>query len=159
MNLIGTDNPLAISLLLNDDIYLIKEKAAPLAFDYWGGNAKFILVVHTDAQEKYSTEADKTFLLKMLAALKLTEEHIAFLNIAHYPNVVMEQLIDFFACNKVLVFGVNPQQLNCDASAYNIVELQRVKLLCADSLQVLTNDVTKKTALWKQLQQLFGIGK
>ena len=131
-----------------------------------GGNQKKLLVVFR-AQDENAERFE--FLKKILKAatydieqdillLKLTpDEAFSFvslqakLNQKNSPNGV----------ERLLVFGFEPSffGLNLQVQKYKPFHFYESGFLFSDSLSVLEKDNALKGALWKGMQELFGIGK
>lgn len=158
MNLNAEEHPLALSFLMNEDLYLLKEKKEEIIWDYWGDNKRFVLILHEDKNAKYIQEADKEFLLKILAALKLGQESIALVNIEQYSQLNWSDLQAFFASNKVLLFGVEGSRFGQnDLPEYQPQTWGNVGVLAAPALSVLKDDVAAKAKLWTALKTLFHV--
>lgn len=158
MNINTNDNPIALSFLLNEDLYFIQEKNEFAGFEYFGENNRFVLVLHVDETVKFINQEEKEFLMRMLAALKLTEQSIALVNLAHYKGTNLKQLKDFFACNKVLAFGIEPSGLQLSNTVmYALTDYDAQQLIFADALADLKNDDQKKRTLWMELKKMFNV--
>jgi hypothetical protein len=198
MDSLNTANPLALSILLNEDLYVIEpvettqytedinlkkeeskivepnktvipvlhsttvesqEMAKPQApvnkpsFNYLGDNNKYLLVIVNDKTYQFINDKDLAFLLKILAAKKLDLHDIAILNNDSYEALTFADLKDYFACNKILTFGIDPKSLQIQGITANKAgEFEGVKILGTWALPLLDTDVKKKTIYWNELK-------
>lgn len=182
MHSLKTEHPIALSLLLDDEIYVFGEEktveaqlAAPQtteipketeetvpvadvikekpSFKYLGENNKYILIILNDPDVEFVNQTDLIFLLKILAAKQLELKDIAIVNTAHYSSMDFDTLKDFFACSRVLTFGINPAILNVHGlKANQVLEYNGVKFLGTWSLRQMVNDDNKKRVYWQILK-------
>lgn len=198
MDSLNTAHPLALSILLNEDLYVIEpvetiqntevitahkeepkiavenktvipvlqnvpveaqEQAKPQAvsskpvFNYLGDNNKYLLIIVNDTTHQFINDKDLAFLLKILAAKKLDLHDIAILNTHNYTDLTFKDLKDYFACNKILTFGINPKLLQIQGITANKAgEFDGVKILGTWALPLLDTDVKKKTVYWNELK-------
>lgn len=198
MDSLNTAHPLALSILLNEDLYVIEpvetmqnveintapkeepkaavenkivipvlqdtpmetpEVAKPEAvaskpvFNYLGDNNKYLLIIINDKTHQFINDKDLAFLLKILAAKKLDLHDIAILNTNNYTDLTFKDLKDYFACNKILTFGIDPKSLEIQGIIANKAgEFEGVKILGTWALPLLDSDVKKKTIYWNELK-------
>ncbi|WP_304062935.1 hypothetical protein [Pedobacter glucosidilyticus] len=198
MDSLNTAHPLALSILLNEDLYVIEpvenmpntevitaqkeepqaavenktaipvlhsttvetqEIAKPQApvnkpsFNYLGDNNKYLLVIVNDKTHQFINDKDLAFLLKILAAKKLDLHDIAILNTNSYTDLTFKDLKEYFACNKILTFGIDPKSLQIQGITANKAgEFEGVKILGTWALPLLDTDVKKKTIYWNELK-------
>jgi hypothetical protein len=198
MDSLNTANPLALSILLNEDLYVIepvettqhtedirlkKEESKVVetnktvipvlhsttvepqeitkpqtpvskpSFNYLGDNNKYLLVIVNDKTHQFINDKDLAFLLKILAAKKLDLHDIAILNTERYEALTFTDLKDYFACNKILTFGIDPKSLQIQGITANKAgEFEGVKILGTWALPLLDTDVKKKTIYWNELK-------
>lgn len=169
METLKTENALALSLLLNEEIYVFKdeiasniqkeikpvedipstgnnhqEKSSPV-FNYLGENNQSVLVIVNDPEEEFLNQTDLIFLLRILSAKKLELRDIAILNLARHSNYNVDNLKGFFACNKILTYGINPSILGMQGLTSNtLLEVNGIKFLGTWSLRQMVNDDNKK---------------
>ena len=174
MDSLNTAHPLALSILLNEDLYVIEpvetipntiitaQKEEPKAavenktvipvlqntpietqepakaqtpvskpvFNYLGDNNKYLLIIVNDTTHQFINDKDLAFLLKILAAKKLDLHDIAILNTKSYTDLIFKDLKDYFACNKILTFGIDPKSLQIQGITANKAgEFDSVKIL------------------------------
>lgn len=184
MNPLQTDHPLALSVLINEEIYVFPESAVNIPevqpakasieestspdpvveeskevikvkpeFTYLGDNNKYILVIVKEPVKEFVNQEELVFLLKILAAKKWELKDIAIINIEKYSNLDFDDLKDYFACSRILTFGINPASLNITgASANKTLDFKGVKILGTWTLKQLEKDVSKKTVYWNELK-------
>ncbi|QEK52010.1 hypothetical protein FYC62_10360 [Pedobacter aquae] len=198
MDSLNTAHPLALSILLNEDLYVIEpvettpntevitaQKEEPKAavenktvipvlqntpietqesakaqtpvskpvFNYLGDNNKYLLIIVNDTTHQFINDKDLAFLLKILAAKKLDLHDIAILNTKSYTDLTFKDLKDYFACNKILTFGIDPKSLQIQGITANKAgEFDSVKILGTWALSLLDTDVKKKTVYWNELK-------
>lgn len=126
-------------------------------FHYLGENRKFVLVLVDYPEEDYMPAAEKDYLEKVLASVKIAPDDIALLNYARYPGTAYQRLKDFFAFGHLLLFGVTPLSLKIPGPVlpYRLGLVEDVKILAADSTETLRPDNAKKRALWEELKRTF----
>ncbi|MFD1629256.1 hypothetical protein [Pseudopedobacter beijingensis] len=178
MDALNTNNPIALSLLLDEEIYVFDKDVHPKAIDaapqpqednsvaaeqvaergapdfkYMGENNQYVLVIVNDPETEHLNQTDLIFLLKILAAKKLELKDIAIMNIARHDRYDFDSLRAFFACSKMLTFGINPAILNVHGLKSNIEqEHEGVKFLGTWSLRQMVNDDNKKRTYWQVLK-------
>lgn len=179
MSSLQTDDLIALSLLINEDIYSLKdeetEKKLPetsiktvettqteevkpeqtpqKTFDYLGDNNKYILIVVKEASADFLTPPDLGFLLKILAAKKLELSDVAIINIEKIIAPNFDDLKNFFAFNKIITFGINPQLLHITGAVANKKSIfKEIPVLGTWDLQKLQADKSKKAVFWEELK-------
>lgn len=179
MSSLQTDDLIALSLLINEDIYSLKDeetekklpepsiKTSEIAkvevpepaktpqkiFEYLGDNNKYILIVVKEASADFLTQPDLGFLLKILAAKKLELSDVAIINLEKINTPNFDDLKDFFAFNKVITFGINPQLLSITGAVPNKKSIFKdIPILGTWDLQKLQADKNKKAIFWEELK-------
>ncbi len=165
-------DPISLQFLLNEDIYLIDpiqgnqtnnapsvEKEAPaamaeaVAFDYLGENNKYFLLLINDPTHKSMAPKELEALQSILSAKKMELKDVALVNMNNYPSATFSQLKAYFACNRVVLFGIAPQQLQIPAVASNqIGEHDGVKLLATFGFSEMMSNLDKKKAFWNVMK-------
>lgn len=174
MSALHTEHPLALRILLDEELYQVRETAAspspaaPLAaaaaaaepvagtdFEYLGHNRRFILLLVHEPGEPAVSPATLESLNRILGGLNLTLEDVALLNLARYPDATFNTLKGFFACSKAVLFGIDPARLGLPALPSNeISALDRVKLLATFSFQEMNAQKQKKRIFWDEMKKL-----
>jgi hypothetical protein len=209
MNPLQTDNLMALSFLIDEEIYVVKnqeeiqpskkefltpekevnaivlnplpkakeeiqvpfkaseiskEEAKPAAieialpntkkdFKYLGENNKYILIIVKEPAVDFLKRDDLTFLLKILAAKKLELNDVAIINTEKNDALNFEDLKDFFACNKIITFGIDPKSLQITSAVANKKSVfKNISILGTWDLTRLQQDVNKKTIFWNEFK-------
>lgn len=167
-----TNNPTALRILMNDDIYIIpegitdeldadvvndeiqkQENLSPSYFEYLGENNKYTLVIVDYERDTFIDDAGREFLKKILAAKSMDMQDIALLNISKHKNTDFDTLKNFFACSRIILFGVAPQQIGLGHITANQAEAYNdVNVLATYSLGEMSGDAKKKTEFWNVLK-------
>lgn len=178
-----THNVNALRFLMNEDLYMVKdplqpeiqEEIAPVpivmealppaetgisedkssvtSFNYLGENNRYFLVLVDDKTHKELNTPHKEMLMKIMAAKKLELRDLAILNLAQYPGANFEQLKDFFSCNRIILFGMNPRDIGLPAMGANEpVKHQDVKLLATFGLEEMSTNTDKKREFWNVMK-------
>ncbi|MEO5911139.1 MAG: hypothetical protein ABIP95_09645 [Pelobium sp.] len=182
MNQLQTDHPIALSLLLNEEIYsvpeeqvaikknipvpvapikieaTVKEEIIPLipvkkSFEYLGDNNKYLLIVVNEPSVAFLKKDDLGFLLKIMAAKKLELADVAIINLHKNEGADYTALKDFFGFNKIITFGINPKILKIDSAVANKKSVyNNTPILGTWDLNKLQIDQEKKTIFWNELK-------
>lgn len=171
-----TTHPLALSRLLSDELYLIKdeisakdnvpqrEEAAPAkdenkpeppSFVYLGENNKYFLILVDQPGETHINKEDQADLEKILKAMGMELRDTAIMNLAAFPATDFTQLKAFFACSRLVLFGVDPARLNLPAVPGNQISMhQGVKILATFSFKEMQGDRNKKASFWNEMKKI-----
>ena len=118
-------------------------------FNYIGENNKYFLILIDDASAKEISATHKEMLLKIMAAKGLELRDLAVLNLHLFPDTKIQELKEFFSCNKLVLFGINPQRIALPSISSNQVENHySIKLFSTYSMDEMINDVNKKKEFW-----------
>lgn len=103
------------------------------------------------------SDADQALLGKILTAVKLNLNQVdlvrlADLSLMNARTAFSQNLISHF-----ITFGVALQKIKLEIplNPYQTKEIKNIRFLFSDALSELQNDVEKKKALWKALQEMF----
>ena len=78
---------------------------------------------------------------------------LAVLNLYQYPGVRFNDLKEFFSFNKIVLFGVDPQQIALSSqSANQIIKIEGAKILSTYSIDEMIKDTTKKREFWSVMK-------
>ena len=178
MSSIKTGHPLALKILMTEDIYGLKEeqstapekefKAAPQivqtpgkkseespVFNYLGENNKYFLILVAEDKSEIISKQDLEALTSILAAKKMELRDVAVLNYRKYAGTAFNDLKSFFACSKCVLLGINPRDLGLnDVAGNKITEVNGVKTLASFSFSEMQADLNKKRAFWNEMKQL-----
>lgn len=180
MNQLQTDHPIALSLLLNEDIYNIPEEPIALkedikvtpakieeqtaeatiplipakkSFQYLGDNNKYLLIIVKEPEVEFLKKDDLGFLLKIMAAKKLELADVAIINLEKNEGADYTALKDFFGFNKIITFGINPKILKIEGAIANKKSVyNNTPILGTWDLNKLQTDKEKKTIFWNELK-------
>lgn len=129
------------------------EKHLTPTFKYLGENNKYILIIVKEPNIDFLKQEDLGFLLKILAAKKLELKDVAIINLEKYDSLDFDDLKAFFACNKIITFGFNPQILKIDSAVANKKSIFKdTAILGTWDLLKLQQDVKKKGIFWDELK-------
>ena len=194
MNKMHTNDLMALSFLIDDEIYLtkdekkniendnktlatekkeeieaiqelpileIKEEVANQSeisspqtdFKYLGENNKYILIIVKEPEADFLKPVDLTFLLKILSAKKLTLDDVAIINTEKNEALDFDHLKNFFACNKIITFGINPKSIQITTAVANKTSMfKNIAVLGTWDLPKLQSDEKKKSIFWDELK-------
>ncbi len=160
-----TTDPIALALLMTDDLYRIENEAPPPlpqvvvaeppAFHYLGENNAWFLVLVSDEHHPVADAATIDALERILKGKKMELRDVALLNVARHASVRFEHYREFFACNKLVLFGIPPQQIGLPAFGSNeISEHLGVKILPTYSFPEMAADEQKKRLFWNEMKKI-----
>lgn len=139
-----------IEQVLNEKV--VQKNQTP-DFKYLGENNKYILIIVKEPGFDFLKQEDLGFLLKILAAKKLELKDVAIINIENHNSLNFINLKAFFACNKIITFGINPQILQIESAVANKKSLfKETSILGTWDLAKLQQDVKKKAIFWDELK-------
>lgn len=122
-------------------------------FKYLGENNKYILIVVKEPSFDFLKKDDLGFLLKILAAKKLELNDVAIINIEKYASLNFDNLKAFFACSKIITFGINPKILQIEGAVANKKStFKETSILGTWELTKLQQDEKKKAIFWDELK-------
>ncbi len=177
-----THNTDALRFLMNEDLYMVQEvvqmdkqpvlEAEPTVkpeqapalietspeetaanFNYLGENNRYFLILVNDQTHRELNPAHKEMLMKIMAAKKLELRDLAILNLAQYPGTNFAQLKDFFSCNRIILFGINPGDIDLPPMGANQAEKhQDVKVLATFGLEEMSVSTDKKREFWNVMK-------
>jgi len=129
------------------------ESAKNREFAYLGENNKYFLILIDESKQKGISNIHKETLLKIMAAKGLELRDLAVLNLNQYPGVQYNELKEFFSFNKIVLFGIDPQQISLSSQSSNqVVKLESAKILCTYSIDEMIRDTTKKREFWNVMK-------
>ena len=171
MQKLVTHDANALSLFMTDDIYVVNEKEiqASIAiqtsltevkqepveeshlveFAYLGENNRYFLVLVDDSTHKELNSLHKEMLLKIMSAKGLELRDLAIVNLNQYPLASFTDLKQFFSCNRMALFGIDPQRIALPALKTNLPEKYLdVSILASFSLDEMSGSNDKKKLFW-----------
>lgn len=160
---IHTVDPVALRYLMTEALFAVDGNAAeaPAAvqkatsepeaqqtvpsFDYFGQNRRNYLFLAHEEQHQWMPQAAMDAFVKTLAALKLTEDDVALLNLAGLaPSPSVEQLIAFFKPTAVVNLG----------TPFAWPAQDGIHILHTHAFTEMLVDAEKKRAFWLAVKQL-----
>ncbi len=144
------ENPALLHLFLADDVYVVRERAAPVGEVASAGPAiiKPILVIHT------TDLSDESLALvhKILGAVKIQTSDIDLLPSKNYEKATTH--------GRRFIFLFGPAEIRdfSFAEPYTICPVVGGgQLIYADSLEQLAQSAPKKKQLWELMKKAFGL--
>src|SRR5690606_12232224 len=138
---LNTVDPVALRYLMTETIFGVEEpfdSPAP-QFSYYGGNKRNFLFLTQDTQHKWMSAAALDAFSKTLAALKLSTDDVAVLNMAAFPTVPDKaELFAFFNPKVIVALGTT---LSEEPSG-------PVEVFNTHSFDEMLADAEKKRAFW-----------
>lgn len=143
-------NPISLSEVVNEPVpEITKEENQNTSFNYAGENNKYFLIIFEDKANPELNSGHKEMLMKIMSAKGLEMRDLAILNLSKYPEANFSQLKDFFSCNRITLFGIDPQRIALPAIAANeSVKHLDVKILASYSLEEMSISNDKKREFW-----------
>lgn len=171
MSALKTIHPVALQFLMTEDLYALADATvkpealaiapavavedAPTFFEYVGENNKYVLILLNDAAHKTISPKELETLQNILKGKKQDLKDVAILNLHQYPTATFKALKDFFACNALILFGINPAQLQLEGIQANEITLQNgTRILATFSIAEMLQHVDKKRVFWEEMKKL-----
>ena len=169
-------HPVSLQYLITEELYLIdpidlveaesdanqtdiKDKLAEtaalqqLSFDYLGENNKYFLLLVDYPGHKVMAPKELEALQSILTAKKMTLSDVAIMNIGANPKASLQQLKAFFACSKVVLFGLEPQSFSLPPLSSNLIsEYEGVQFLNTFNFSEMLENVEKKKIFWNVMK-------
>ncbi len=103
------------------------------------------------------SDADQALLGKILTAVKLNLNQVDLVRLADLSQMNARTAFSQNLISHFITFGVALQQIKLEIplNPYQTKEIKNIRFLFSDALSELQNDVEKKKALWKALQEMF----
>jgi DNA polymerase III psi subunit len=103
------------------------------------------------------SEADKVLLSKILVAVKLDLSKVDLVELSLLKTMNVKTALSQNLISHFITFGIPMPnvKLEIPLMAYQIKEIKSIRFLFSDELKNLHQDVEKKKALWKALQEMF----
>lgn len=129
------------------------EEQMPVQF--FGRNAKGILILVEDPENELLNQAELDFLMKVVeSGLRYSKNDFALVNTARFP---VSQILDEVPSSHILSFGVRLPKIDVGASTYQVMDLDGNQVLLAHPLREIAQDQNKKKSLWSSLKSMFNI--
>lgn len=103
------------------------------------------------------SDADQALLGKILTAVKLNLNQVDLVRLADLSQMNARTAFSQNLISHFITFGVALQQIKLEIplNPYQTKEIKNIRFLFSDALSELQNDIEKKKALWKALQEMF----
>lgn len=135
------------------------ESITPKAFDVTGQNRKGIVVLVTLPDHEFKTLPKLEFLQKILTAIGLQTEDVAYVNNISGQIAVFEELHQLLPVNYIISFAsrINTNLPHDKFTLYTPVKVAEVPVVFSQSLAVIESDVEQKKLLWNSLKATFAL--
>lgn len=158
-------NLIELKFFLEDEIYLVPspndyvQKSPRHDLTVYGENKKGIICLIDDPTGDFNKSKEYGLLLKIMEAAKLTLLEFGLINLAENKGLDYAKLTQSLHFDKALLFGADEfrEKFFPQATLNQPLALAERQILCAETLQSLLADRSKKAALWSGMKQLFGI--
>ncbi len=131
----------------------IEKEELPVSFNYLGENNRYFLILVDDKTHPELNTPHKEMLMKIMAAKKLELRDLAILNLAKYPEANFGHLKDFFSCNRITLFGIDPQRIGLTGLGANQPGKHLdVKVLATFGLEEMSSNTDKKREFWNVMK-------
>lgn len=131
-----------------------EEVKKQVSFTYLGENNKYFLILIDDSKSNEISELHKETLLKIMSAKGLEIRDLAILNLNKHQGTSFSQLKDYFSCNRIALFGIDPKRIELPSMSSNKVESHmNVKILATFGIDEMINDVVKKKEFWAVMKE------
>lgn len=124
---------------------------------FLGKNERNILVVVKEADAVFLPDADLNLLIRILSACKLSLADIALINFDKNAAVDYTILMKEFTPELILLFGINPGELQFPLHFpnYQLQQYNHQTYISSASFNILNKNKEEKTKLWDCLQKHF----
>lgn len=163
---INTNNPIALRYLMTETVFDVEDEAVnavrealvdprqavpvqkpvpKLQFSFYGQNKRSYLFLTDEKQHEWMSDPAMEAFVKTLAALKLTIDDVAVLNLAKLKELPsVDDLILFFKPKVMVNLG----------TSLNWPEHDRVTIFHTYGFDAMLADAEKKRAFWTTIKQL-----
>ena len=172
-------NPLFLSNLLNEGIYvidekdekkhnpnyvseekenLVKESATPYkSVEFIGENKKSTAILVEYKDTRWITEKDKMVLQKILTAVNHDFNDIALINVNQLQNSDVDQIIEKIECKNIIGFDINKSFIK-NLITDKLQTIGKTKTLFTSfNLTEIAMSKEKKRILWTNMKEMFGM--
>lgn len=133
-----------------------EEPAAPVLLKplpTFGKNLKHCIILVNWGEQANSSE--KELLIKILSSVKRSEDDVLIASSSNASAEQIDALLAEYNHKHLIDFGTSKLVEIAHAETYTPVQVGPKKYLKADALSEIAQDVEKKKALWKALQEMF----
>lgn len=133
-----------------------KEEFVRLPFANGNYNST-LAIFFKDENENLLNENLKQFLGNILKAVNIDIEEVLLVNVATFVNV--SKVCHTLEIAKAILFGVSKDEvaMQVQIQNYQVLELNKIKYLFAESLEEIESNKVKKIELWNSLKLFFEI--
>lgn len=125
-------------------------------FEYLGENNKYILILVNEAAHQHIAPKELETLSNILKGKKQELKDVALVNLNNYPSATFSALKKFFACNSIILFGIDAAKIGIEPIQLNqITSFQGTKILSTFSIAEMLTDVDKKRLFWDKMKSLY----
>lgn len=149
--------PTEQTALIEPEVNVVEEPVAPVyvkPLPTSGNNLKHCIVL-VESNQELLEESLKELLHKIMGAVKRTAEDILIANCKNADSDQIEALLANNNHRHILSFGTDIISKLKSADLYTIQKDGAVSMLKSDALIEISQNVDKKKALWKALQEMF----
>ncbi len=124
-----------------------------------GKNEKGIVILVNCEEAPYLPDAHLSFLIKMLAACKLSLADVAIVNICGHDKVNYESIVEELNPIQIIFFDVTPADIGFPLKfpQFKMQEYNNMKLLTAPALGEIEKNKNDKNLLWIALKIIFDL--
>lgn len=143
--------------LVEDKSSGIPKPAQQGATSVLGKNLKRIIIAVANKEAAFLPDDELNFLLGILSACKLNMDDVGIVNLAKNNGLSYTQIIADLKAEKMLLFGVKPDDLQLPLSfpQYQLQRYNEQLYLAAPALSNLQDNKDEKLKLWNCLKQIF----
>ena len=176
MSKLLTDNPIALQALMNETLFstgfameevqsqsldedsAVNWDSSAEEFVYKGDKTTGVLFILRYPSYPYFSPAAEEAFIKTIAALQLTPENVAVVNLANPQNPNdFKRIMEFFTPKKITLLGVEPASLKLPEIAHNSYMKGRIATVFNTfSFEEMFADVNKKKLFWGEFKTFIG---
>lgn len=153
-----------ISELYKDSVFILEDSQSIQpsletdAYKHLGGFEKSILILVTDHQNTWLSDADMNLLTAILNACRLNMNDIAIANVDRLNLYPVDTYVNLMHPSKLLIFGtINTDLFQAHVQPFSIFQHHQMKWLKSPALSLLSQQPESKKALWISLKTMFEI--
>lgn len=132
-----------------------KPDAPPVDFAFYGKNRRRYLFLTNDGQHQWMSVAALDAFTKTLAALKLSADDVALLNLAPFAVPPRkEELISFFNPTVIVLLGVPPESVGLGALPTAVSNCDGISVFQTGTFDEMLADAEMKRLFWTTIKTL-----
>ena len=115
------------------------------------------ILILVKSESAIPNEKQTTFLSAILKALKLELSNVNLICSGSNDFRPYQELTKRLKPNKIILFGISPSEFSLPMHfpLFQIQSFEKIKYLCAPTLEEIESEKSLKMTLWQTLQQLF----